>query len=378
MAPESRGYEKTAQLIEKGAVMPNPASIDIGDEVDLANIAGQITIFPGCRIYGAKTVVSTGACLGAEAPVTIDDCLLGPDVELKGGYFKQSVFLEKANMGSGAQVREGCLLEEEANGAHCVGLKQTILFPFVTLGSLVNFCDCLMAGGTSRQDHSEVGSSYIHFNYTPDGDKTTASLFGEVPRGVMLNQAPIFLGGQGGAVGPMRVAFGTVVTAGSVLRHDVLESRRLVAAAPPPDFVRDHEPRTYGGLRRIVRNNVLYLANLVALEEWYKNVRQPFFARQEMGRLVYEGALEVLDAAKQERTKRLLAMAQKVPAGTEGARQWRERAAEVCGHFAAGPERSAVAGEAFAAEAVALASGRAGGATSIPFRLFRKTWLPAG
>jgi hypothetical protein len=106
---------------------------------------------------------------------------------------------------------------------------------------------------------------------------------------------------------------------------------------------------------------VLYLANLVALEEWYKNVRQPFFARQEMGRLVYEGALEVLDAAKQERTKRLLAMAQKVPAGTEGARQWRERAAEVCGHFAAGPERSAVAGEAFAAEAVALASGRAGG-----------------
>ena len=30
-----------------------------------------------------------------------------------------------------------------------------------------------MAGGTSRKDHSEVGSSYIHFNFTPDGDKTT-------------------------------------------------------------------------------------------------------------------------------------------------------------------------------------------------------------
>ncbi len=53
-------------------------------------------------------------------------------------------------MGLGAEVREGCLLEEETSGAHAVGLKQTILFPFVTLGSLVNFCDCLMAGGTGR------------------------------------------------------------------------------------------------------------------------------------------------------------------------------------------------------------------------------------
>jgi UDP-N-acetylglucosamine/UDP-N-acetylgalactosamine diphosphorylase len=52
---------------------------------------------------------------------------LGTDVELKGGFFTQSVFLDKANMGSGAQVREGCILEEEANGAHFVGLKQTIL-----------------------------------------------------------------------------------------------------------------------------------------------------------------------------------------------------------------------------------------------------------
>jgi UDP-N-acetylglucosamine/UDP-N-acetylgalactosamine diphosphorylase len=86
-------------------------------------------------------------------------------------------------MGLGGHVREACLLEEQANGAHCVGLKHTILFPFVTLGSLINFCDCLMAGGTSRKDHSEVGSSYIHFNFTPEGDKTTASLIGDVPRG---------------------------------------------------------------------------------------------------------------------------------------------------------------------------------------------------
>lgn len=333
-----RGYDKVVRLIEKGVKVPNPFSLDIGDEVDIDRISGEgVTLYPGCRVYGSKTVVSAGVKLGAEGPVTIDDCRLGPHVELKGGYFKQSVFLEKANMGSGAQVREACLLEEEANGAHCVGLKQTILFPFVTLGSLINFCDCLMAGGTSRKDHSEVGSSYIHFNYTPDGDKTTASLFGDVPRGVMLNQPPIFLGGQGGAVGPVRVGFGTVVAAGSVLLHDILEDGQLVAAAPPPGFERQHRAHTYRNLARIVRNNIVYLANLVALEQWYTLVRAPFFARQELGPLVYAGALEMLTMAKDERMKRLTAMADKVP-GTEWAgEEFRQRVGEVAALFGETP-----------------------------------------
>jgi bifunctional UDP-N-acetylglucosamine pyrophosphorylase/glucosamine-1-phosphate N-acetyltransferase len=309
---QPRGYDTVVRLIDKGVSIPNPLSLDVGDDVDVSRISGEgVTLWPGCRIHGAKTVISAG-------------CRLGPDVELKGGYFKRSVFLEKANMGLGAQVREGCLLEEEANGAHCVGLKQTILFPFVTLGSLINFCDCLMAGGTSRKDHSEVGSSYIHFNYTPDGDKTTASLFGDVPRGVMLDQPPIFLGGQGGAVGPLRVGYGTVVAAGSVLLDDVLEDGKLIAAVPPPGFVRDRRPHTYRNLTRVVRTNVIYLANLVALENWYRQVREPFFARQEMGSLVYAGALEMLALAKEERAKRLTAMAAKVPVSTSEGRAFSE------------------------------------------------------
>ena len=327
MVGEPRGYEKVLRLIEAGATNPNPLSLDIGDDVDLGRIAaGGVVIHPGCRIHGAKTVISPGCTLGSEGPATLVDCALGPKVELKGGYFKQSVFLEKANMGLGAQVREGCLLEEEANGAHCVGLKQTILLPFVTLGSLINFCDCLMAGGTSRKNHSEVGSSYIHFNYTPDGDKTTPSLFGDVPRGVMLNQPPIFLGGQGGTVGPVRMGYGTVVAAGSVLLQDVPEDNKLIAAVPPPGFVRDREPHTYKNLVRIVRNNVIYLANLVALESWYREVREPFFARQEMGPFVYAAALEVLSMAKDERIKRLKAMAGKVPTSTASGGEFAEQA----------------------------------------------------
>ena len=64
-------------------------------------------------------------------------------------------------MGSGAQVRPGTILEEGAEMAHTVGLKQTIFFPFVVGGSLINFCDALMSGGKSRKVHSEIGSSFM-------------------------------------------------------------------------------------------------------------------------------------------------------------------------------------------------------------------------
>jgi len=307
------GYNKIMALIKKGVNIPNPLTIHVGDEVNLDNISSHdVTLYPGCRIYGEKTVISAGVKLGYEAPVTVDNCQLGPMVELKGGYFTHSVFLENANMGSGAQVREACILEEQASGAHCVGLKQTIIFPFVTLGSLINFCDCLMAGGTSRKNHSEVGSSYIHFNFTPEGDKATASLIGDVPQGVMLNKPPIFLGGQGGMVGPLRIGYGNVIAAGSILRKDLDVENKLIVGKSHAGAIVDRVPVAYQNLVRIIENNVLYIANLLALEQWYLHVRKMFFERKEFGILIHAGLLEKLQMAKNERIKRLKDMAAKI------------------------------------------------------------------
>jgi UDP-N-acetylglucosamine/UDP-N-acetylgalactosamine diphosphorylase len=346
MTLKPRAEQKIQELLHKGVFIPNPPTIDIGDEVRTDQISARdVSIYPGCRIYGDKTVISAGCRLGYEAPATIENCRLGAGVELKGGFFSHSVFLEKASMGMGAHVREGCILEEEANGAHCVGLKQTILFPFVTLGSLVNFCDGLMAGGTSRQNHSEVGSSYIHFNFTPDADKTTASLLGDVPRGVMLNQPPIFLGGQGGIVGPVRLGFGAVVAAGSILRKDYPEDNLLIFAPAPPGSVRPFTPAAYPHFRRIVENNLLYLANLKALEAWYAQVRKPFLESLEFGGFLYAGVVEQLASARKERLKRLRAMAEKAaaPALTKGktatataGRAWIEHLESIEGVFGAG------------------------------------------
>jgi UDP-N-acetylglucosamine/UDP-N-acetylgalactosamine diphosphorylase len=290
----------------------------VGDGVSLDRIAGDgVVIYGGCKIFGEKTLIMPGVKLGYEGPVTVEDCQIGANVELKGGFFRRSVFLEKANMGSGAQVRDGCILEEEANGAHMVGLKQTILFPFVTLGSLINFCDCFMAGGTSRKNHSEVGSSYIHFNYTPNQDKATPSLIGDVPRGVMLNQPPVFLGGQGGLVGPVRVEYGTVIAAGVVYRRDVFKGGKLLLGRYPIERDPDYYPGVYWYVKRPVVHNINYIANLIALKQWYVGVRSQFLKGDVMGQMLYEGVLDKLDMAIKERIDRLGALSQKMPESVE-------------------------------------------------------------
>lgn len=215
-------------------------------------------------------------------------------------------------MGSGAHIRAGTILEEEANGAHTVGLKQTILMPFVTLGSLINFCDVLMAGGTSRKDHGEVGSSYVHFNFTPHQDKATASLVGDVPHGVFLDRKPIFLGGQGGMVGPARIAYGTLVAAGGICRQDLLEENQLHIPAVPEPATRPYETGVYRRIDRIVKNNLYYIGNIIALKAWYRNVRRTFMCRDEFDKACCEGGLRNLELILAERISRLGELAQKM------------------------------------------------------------------
>jgi len=304
---------KIEKLLEKGVKIPNPQSIEIGPEVDIDRISGDgVVIHSGCKIFGRSMLILQGSKLGYEGPVTVKNCQLGPRVELKSGFFRDAVFLKNVSMGSGSNVREGTILEEESGVAHSVGLKQTILLPFVTLGSLINFCDCLMAGGTSRKDHSEVGSSFIHFNYTPNQDKATPSLIGDVPRGVMLNQRPIFLGGQGGLVGPCRLEFGTVTAAGSIIRNDESRPGRLVFSGMDSSGSMPFMPGMYQNINRIVVKNIAYIANLMALMQWYAHVRSQFIS-DDFTEPLFVGLKEKLGMAIDERVRRLKALGGKMP-----------------------------------------------------------------
>lgn len=304
---------KLQTLIQKGVRIANPDSVQIGEDVDPDKISGDgVVIHAGCKIFGESTIILKGAQLGYEGPVTVENCQIGPLVELKGGFFKDAVFLAKAKLGLGSHVRECTILEEEASVAHTVALKQTILFPFVTLGSLINFCDCLMSGGTSRKNHSEVGSSYIHFNFTPNQDKATPSLIGDVPHGVMLNQRPIFLGGQGGLIGPCRLAFGTTISAGTICRKDELRFGRLIFGGIGKGGSIPYTPGKRLNNKRIVTNNIIYIANLFALRQWYKYVRTLFIST-DFPQSLLNALQEKLGLAIDERIMRLKDFYYKIP-----------------------------------------------------------------
>jgi N-acetylglucosamine-1-phosphate uridyltransferase (contains nucleotidyltransferase and I-patch acetyltransferase domains) len=286
----------------------------IAADVDRARISPSAVIHPGCRISGAETSIGPDCELGAEGAVTLRNCQLGKGVTLGGGFAEGTTFLDGSSFGDSFHIRPGSLIEEEASGGHSVGLKQTVIFPFVTLGSLINFCDILMAGGTGAKNHSEVGSSYIHFNFTPHQDKATASLVGDVPRGVLLREEPIFLGGQGGLVGPARIAYGTVAAAGTLLRGDIVEERKLVmgGGGAGPLKTRDYDQTRYGDITRIVANCLAYIGNIAALRCWYERFRRPLMTRTTWGEACLEGALKRLEEIRIERVKRLDQLAEKV------------------------------------------------------------------
>lgn len=296
---------KKKLLMSKGVVIINPESVEIGEDINPNRISGNgVVIHSGSKIYGARTLILDNVKIGDEAPAAIENCYIGPKSLLGGGHFKDSVFLQDVSFGSSTQVREGCILEEDSGAAHCVGLKQTILFPYVRLGSLINFCDCFMAGGTDKKNHSEVGSSYIHFNFTPQQDKATPSLIGDVSRGVMLDQPPIFLGGQGGLVGPCRLGFGITIAAGTICRKDELRSNRLIFGGEGKGGNISYSPGSYSNVKRNFINNLIYIGNLVALSQWYANVRYQFLS-DDFPMSLLEGLQFVLDIAIHERIKRL-------------------------------------------------------------------------
>ncbi len=306
---QTRLAHRLEQLHQRGVEIVDPRQTYLDDAVDIARIEAGVVLHPGARLLGARTYLAAGAEVGTEGPATLRDAVLGPRARVASGFVHGAVLLRDASLGANAHVRPGTLLEEEASTAHAVGLKHTILLPFVTLGSLINFCDALVAGGTSRRDHSEIGSGYIHFNYTPwgeRGDKATPSLVGDVARGALLRERRIFLGGSGGMIGPRRVGYGAIAGAGQVLRRDVPEGHlsvqpvRKSQRAVPSSFLGSLSPRR--------EQNIRYIANLEALVAVYRELRLPRLPREPAfagERAVLEAAVETLELAIGERVKRL-------------------------------------------------------------------------
>jgi len=338
--------EQLQALIQQGVFIPQPQTVAVGADVPPEALRPGSVLHPFSRIEGAKTYLGPGAEVGVAGPVTVQnsfvgagsklgtlggvtlkDCTAGPGTVLGQGVAEQAVFLGKEvtdpdfTCGYGFRVRKGSLYEEDANSAQHTDTKMTILQPWGTLGSNLNFCDILLGGGSGPElgAFSEVGSGVIHFNFTARGDKATASLLGDVVQGVFLNQQRLFVGGQCGLVGPLTADYGTLTSAGG--RYTGHLHAGLNGGQPQPPDKRGFDLSVFGTIARVVRSQVAYIAQLRALEAWYAEVRLPLAAtdpnhRQER-ETVYKAGLAQVQLNLKERVNQLAGYAVRVAKSVE-------------------------------------------------------------
>lgn len=302
-------------LQRRGVVIHVPDSTTI-EGVQPERFEAGVEIFPGVNLRGEHTLLGAGTRLGRAGGGWFENVRAGRGVDLYGGYFQDCVFLDGVTLRGQSEVRGGTLLEEKCEAAHHVGYKMTIQLPWVVAGSLVNFCDALVSGGTSRKDHSEIGSALALYNYTPWGDKF-ASLFGDVPNGVFCRQKRIFIGGQTQIVSPVHMGFGSVLAAGSSLRRPVAENRLVSFAAAELDMPFDGV--RYGALTPKFELTFRYIGNLYALLTFYTLVRLPS-TDDTFERALYAAAMQQITQGVEERIKRLDELAERLPASLEA---WR-------------------------------------------------------
>jgi hypothetical protein len=301
------------QLRDRGVIVHAPLSCTFQD-IDAERIEAGVEIYGGVNLVGKQTRFGAGTKIGKAGGGYFENVQAGRGCDLFGGYYKDCVFLDGVTIRGHAEMRGGTVLEEGCEAAQHVGYKMTVMLPYVVAGSLLNFCDALFAGGTSRKDHSEIGSCLALYNFTPWGDKW-ASQFGDVARGVFMRSPKIFVGGQTQIVSPVHVGFGSVIPAGCAVRRDVPEGRMVGAASVAIDMPFD--AKRYGTLTPKLKRTVVYLANMRALLYWYQNVRMPIAGSDLFLVGLYQGAMRQILANISERIKRLDQLVERLPSSIE-------------------------------------------------------------
>jgi len=226
------------KLMEKGVEVPAPESVVVGEEVPLENIEAGVRIGPATTILGADTAIGAGTEIKGSA--LIKNSLIGRNCSLHSGEYLDSVLLDGCSTVGWARLRGHSAWEEGSNSAHNVDTKTSVMGYKTTLGSLINYCNVLMLGGTSPRLEvgSEVGSGTINFNFLPFGATVGALIKPSTVVGSMeapflaCDGAPIryaFIGGHVSIIAPVVIGLGTVVAAKTRVNPGIYEPDKLIA-----------------------------------------------------------------------------------------------------------------------------------------------------
>jgi UDP-N-acetylglucosamine/UDP-N-acetylgalactosamine diphosphorylase len=106
------------------------------------------------------------------------------------------------------------------------------------------------------------------------------------------------------------------VAAGTIVRKDELRPGRLLSGGAEKSDSLPYAPGKHLNKKRVVANNIAYIANLIALSQWYQQVRGLFIS-EDFPEALLNALKEKLNCAIAERMDRLEAFYNKINASAQ-------------------------------------------------------------
>lgn len=196
---------KNIELMEKGAILIDPAAVYIEEDVEIGR---DTIIYPGVILQGKTVIGENCQILGA---TRIIDSTLGDDIKVESSVIEDSILENGVTMGPFAHLRPKSHLKEKVHIGNFVEVKKSTLEKGVKAGHLTYLGDAQIGEDTN------VGAGTITCNY--DGKNKFKTVIGKNS----------FIGSDSMLVAPVTIGENALIGAGSVITKDVPDNSLAVS-----------------------------------------------------------------------------------------------------------------------------------------------------
>ncbi|WP_373080420.1 bifunctional UDP-N-acetylglucosamine diphosphorylase/glucosamine-1-phosphate N-acetyltransferase GlmU [Fusobacterium varium] len=196
---------KNIELMEKGAILIDPAAVYIEEDVEIGR---DTVIYPGAVLQGKTVIGENCQILGT---TRIIDSTLGNDIKIESSVIEESILENGVTMGPFAHLRPKSHLKEKVHIGNFVEVKKSTLEKGVKAGHLTYLGDAQIGEDTN------VGAGTITCNY--DGKNKFKTVIGKNS----------FIGSDSMLVAPVIIGENALIGAGSVITKDVPDNSLAVS-----------------------------------------------------------------------------------------------------------------------------------------------------
>ncbi len=196
---------KNIELMEKGAILIDPATVYIEEDVEIGR---DTIIYPGAVLQGKTVIGENCQILGASRIV---DSILRNNIKVESSVIEDSILENGVTIGPFAHLRPKSHLKEKVHIGNFVEVKKSVLEKGVKAGHLTYLGDAQIGEDTN------IGAGTITCNY--DGKNKFKTVVGKNS----------FIGSDSMLVAPVIIGENALVGAGSVITKDVPDNSLAVS-----------------------------------------------------------------------------------------------------------------------------------------------------